>query len=304
MLTDEEVLRIYKDPNFFASFGGVRQFRDALFAEYNEDVPLQRLTKILQSDENYLIYMKPKRKFPLRHYDVQSFGSLVQMDLAFMPNYQGFKYFLLLIDAFSKHIYCKSLKEKSAGQIREAFEKIYNEEFQSPIYKLESDQGTEFTGNKKYFKEKHIYFHTKVQKHKASFAEHAIYLVKIKLYKILRSELTQDWVQYLPTVVKALNDRPVKALGNVKPSTINSFLDDVKIRAAQSANNINPYHEPDYQTQNQNQAEYENSKRKFQLGSFVYLDFKQTAFDKSFDSQISSFFWLHYILGLLITKSN
>lgn len=300
MLSDEEVLKIYKDPNFFASFGGVRQFRDALFAEYNEDIPLQRLTKILQTDENYLIYMKPKRKFPLRHYDVQSFGSLVQMDLAFMPNYQGFKYFLLLIDAFSKHIYCEALKEKSASQIKEAFEKIYSEDFQSPIYKLESDQGTEFIGNKKYFKEKKIYFHTKVQRHKASFAEHAIYLVKLKLYKILRSELTQDWVQYLPIVVKALNDRPVKALGNVKPSSINSFLDDVKIREAQSTNKVNPYHEPDYESQNRNQAAYEASSNKFQLGAFVYLDFKQMTFDKSFDTQISILFMFANNLSLKI----
>lgn len=289
MLTDEEILKIYKDPNFFASFGGVRQFKDALFAEFNENVPLKKLTEILQKDENYLIHMKPKRKFPIRHYDVQSFGSLVQMDLAFMPNFNGFKYFLLLIDAFSKHIYCEPLKDKSASKVQAAFEKIVTEQFKSPIYKLESDQGTEFTGNKSYFKEKNIYFHTKVQKHKASFAEHAIYLVKIKLYKVLRSQLSQDWVKFLPIVVKALNDRPVKALGNVKPSSINSFLDDVKIREAQTKNNIvQSYVEPDYKTQNSNQSSYETSGNKFQLGTYVYLDFKQNTFDKSFDSQIST----------------
>jgi Integrase core domain len=288
MFSDEEILKIYKDPNFFASFGGVRQFRDALFAEFQENVPLQRLTKILQTDENYLLHMKPRRKFPVRHYDVKSFGSLVQMDLAFMPKYQGFSYFLLLIDVFSRHIYCEALKEKSAGQIKVAFEKIY-ENFQSPIYKLESDQGTEFIGNKKYFKSKNIYFHTKVQKHKASFAEHAIYLVKIKLYKILRNELSQDWVHYLPIVVKSLNDHPVKSLGNVAPGTINTFLDDVKVRAAQSENKVESYSEPDYKTQNKNQATYEASSSKFQVGAYVYLDFKQTAFDKSFDTQISLF---------------
>ena len=55
-----------------------------------------------------------------------------------MPEFDGYKYILLVIDVFSKHMYARPLKDKSAKTVGEAFEDIYNE-FQSPIFKLESD---------------------------------------------------------------------------------------------------------------------------------------------------------------------
>jgi len=60
------------------------------------------------------------------------------MDLAFMPEFNGYKYFLVVIDVFSKHIYTRPLKEKTAKVVGLAFEDIYKE-FESPIFKLESD---------------------------------------------------------------------------------------------------------------------------------------------------------------------
>ena len=56
-----------------------------------------------------------------------------------MFEFEGFKYFLVVIDAFSKHIYTEPLKDKSSKTVGNAFQKIYKE-FGSPIVKLESDQ--------------------------------------------------------------------------------------------------------------------------------------------------------------------
>jgi len=60
------------------------------------------------------------------------------MDLAFMPEFEGFKYFLVMIDVFSKHIYTRPLKDKTAKAVGQAFQDIYKE-FKTPIFKLESD---------------------------------------------------------------------------------------------------------------------------------------------------------------------
>ena len=81
MLTDQEILQLYKDPKFAGSFSGVRIFRDFLYGEKHELVSVKRLYSILKQDPIYLQHMKPIRKFPIRHYDVQSFGNTVQMDL-------------------------------------------------------------------------------------------------------------------------------------------------------------------------------------------------------------------------------
>lgn len=104
----------------------------------------------------------------------------------------------------------------------------------------------------------------------------------------LRSELSQDWVKYLGQTVENLNKRHVKALGDVAPIEINSFYDDVKIRSAQATKKVEVYREPNYKQQIQSQNNYSSeNKTPFKEGAYVYLDLKSSAFDKSYDMQIS-----------------
>ena len=286
MLSDEEILRLYKDPNFVASFTGVRNFRNFLFTDLGENVSEKRLYGILKKDPNYIMHMKPVRKFPTRKYDIKSFGELVQADLADMFEYEGFKYFLVVVDAFSKHIYAEPLRDKTAASVGKALELVFKK-FETPITKLETDQGKEFIGNKSLFKQHNIIFKTKHLANKASFAEGAIRLIKRKLYMMMRSELSKNWLKYLAITVESLNSRHIKSLGGVQPKEINSFIDDVKIRHAQEQNCILPFEEPSFREQNQNQADYlKDPKSTFKIGDYVYLDFKRSAFDKSYDTQV------------------
>jgi len=133
-----------------------------------------------------------------------------------------------------------------------------------------------------------IYFHTKTGKNKAGYAEHAIGLIKRRLYSALRSKLSKDWVTYLEPTVKNLNERHIKSLGGFQPKNANSFLDDVNIREAQRKQGIKPYKDPPFLDQLENQRKFnEDDKKPFEIGSYVYLDAKTTTFDKSFDTQIS-----------------
>ena len=102
----------------------------------------------------------------------------------------------------------------------------------------------------------------------------------------MRSEISDDWPSFLPLVVDALNHKPIKALGNVSPSEINSEWDDEKIQKAQEEKQIKVYHEPDWQTQNKNQDDYLKSKNPLQPSSFVYVDKKTEIFNKSFFAQV------------------
>jgi len=86
--------------------------------------------------------MKVQRSFPRRSYDIQSYGDVTQADLAFMPESpEGYKYFLVLIDAFSRRMFAEPIKTKSSEEVGKAFEKIFSE-FGSQITKLETDQGS------------------------------------------------------------------------------------------------------------------------------------------------------------------
>ena len=127
----------------------------------------------------------------------------------------------------------------------------------------------------------------------ANFAEHMVYLVKKRLFMMMRSKVSDDWVYFLPLVVNALNKKPIKALGYLSPSEINSEWDDNKVRAAQRAEKIKPYHEPDWKTQNENQENYlKNQRQHLQPGAFVFVDKKVGVFNKSFFAQVSSFLLL------------
>ena len=285
MLSDEDIIEKYRDINFAGAFSGARNFQVFLKTELNEDIPLTRIYQILKKLPFYVISQKPIRRFPRRKYSIAGFGCLMQSDLAFMFEKNGYKYFLVLIDVFSRHLYVEILKDKSANTVKKAFEKIFST-LTSPITKIETDEGGEFVGLKSFFKKEKILFSIKAGTNKASFSEHIIYLIKRRLYMMMRSEVSTDWPQFLPLVVDSLNKKHIKQLGNISPSEINSDLDDVKIRDAQKLNNVSVYQEPSWKQQNMNQENFSSSGNAFQVGQHVYMDKKTEVFDKSFFAQV------------------
>ena len=286
MLTDDEIAEKYRDISFPGAFSGARNFQMLLKTDFNEDIELKRIYSILKKQPFYVISQKPIRRFPRRSYWVSGFGILMQSDVAFMFEKNGFKYFLVLIDVFSRHLYVEALKDKSAPTVRKAFQKIFSS-FTSPITKIETDEGGEFTGLKPIFKKEKIIFNIKTGTNKANFAEHAIYLIKKRLYMIMRSEISTDWPTFMPSVVEALNEKPQKKLGNFSPSEINNELDDAKVHEAQKRKHIEVYEEPDWKQQDKNQDNYLKSNSPLQIGQYVYLDKKIEVFDKSFFSHVS-----------------
>ncbi len=285
MVTDKKLLQLWRSPNFFGSYRGVKTFQILLKTDLNIDVTQERLYKLLKTDPIFLIHQKPQRNFQRRSYDLQNYGELVQADIAYMFDYDSYKYFLLVVDCFSSKIFVSPLKSRDSATVAKEFEKILSE-INAEVYEIQTDGGKEFLGPcAKLFKKKKILFRRKFGKNKANFAEHSILMVKQKLYKLLRGLLTQNWPKYLSQVVESLNNTPMKKLGWLKPSSIVSEKDSVKVRNAKVEHNIESYNEPNYQTQRENQANYELSDNLHQ-GDFVYLDFDEKLFDKSFDVSV------------------
>jgi hypothetical protein len=286
MVTDKKLLELWRSPNFAGSYRGIKTFQILLKTDLNIDVSQDKLYKLLKTDPIFIIHQTPQRKFLRRSYDLQNYGELVQADIAYMFEYDSFKYFLLAIDCFSSKIFVVPLKSRDSSTVAKAFEKIFAE-FKSEIYELQTDRGKEFLGPcQKLFKQKHILYRKKIGKNKANYAENGILMVKRKLYKLLRGLLTQNWVKYLPKVVESLNNTPIKKLGWLKPSSINSERDSVKVRLAKESQNINTFSEPDYKTQRKNQQKYDES-NDLKTNDFVYLDFDEKLFDKSFDVSVN-----------------
>ena len=100
MLSDEDILKLYQDPNFPGSFSGVKNLRHFIKTDLNENVSEQRLYSVLKTLPNYIYQLKPIRKYPTRNYVSDSFGELMEIDLGFMAMFNKFRYFFVLGGCF------------------------------------------------------------------------------------------------------------------------------------------------------------------------------------------------------------
>ena len=284
MISDEELLKLWKDPNFEGSFRGLKTFQSVLKRNLNIDVSTKRLHNILSAEPIFLIHQK-RPKVVRRHYYLHNYGELVQMDLAQMFPLNGFKYFLLVVDCYSSKLFVTSLKNKDADTVSHALTKIFKK-FGGQIYKLESDRGTEFVSSqvKQLYKRFKIYYKSKFGKNKASFAERYIYIVKRKLYMLLRSQLSENWVKYLPIVVDGLNKTPIKKLGYLMPNSIGSESDSVVVDFRKKSNNLPKL--PTFSIQETNKNIYQRNKSHLQPGDFCYKFYDEKLFDKKYNISV------------------
>ena len=82
------------------------------------------------------------RRFPRRHYSIHGFPSLFQSDLAEMKESNGYKYILVIVDAYTLFLMTKAIKRKNSETIVEEFKTVFRK-FGSPMV-LETDAGTKF----------------------------------------------------------------------------------------------------------------------------------------------------------------
>lgn len=287
MLSDTEILKLWRSPTFEGSYSGIKTFQIFLHLNLNEDISENRLYKILKDDPIFLIHQKSPKIIERRKYDLRFYGELVQIDIAYMFPFEDYKYFLLLIDCFSSKIFTAPLKQKDSKSVSIALENLIKE-FKSQIYEIQSDQGTEFKGaTKEIFKKHKILFKIKQGRNKANFAENGILIVKRRLYKLLRGTLSQDWIKNLAKVTVDYNNTPLKHLGYLTPNSITSEFDSINVQNSKEKYNQTIYTEPSYKNQRKNQLNYNLNPKNLKEGDFVYINFPEKQFDKSFDTQVN-----------------
>ena len=295
-ISDKELLKLWRDPTLSLSYRGARSFQILLKTDLDISVSLGRIYRVLRQDPIYLQHKKPIRNFTRRFYYLTHYCEVLQMDLASMYEYDGYNYFLLVVDIFSSKIYAQALKDKSSYTTALALKKLLAK-FGAVPSMIECDQGKEFLGDvKKLLTKEHIVLKFKYGKNKAAIIEHYIYLLKKRLFMLLRGTLSKNWVGHLEKICDDMNKTPLKRLGWLKPSDINTFRDSILVNEEKKAHNIPILKEPSFEEQQQKQKDYESStKNKFQVHSYVLLDFKETPlFDKSFDVSVKKIY--HFML--------
>ncbi|KYQ93229.1 hypothetical protein DLAC_05872 [Tieghemostelium lacteum] len=172
----------------------------------------------LEKQELYQLYKIPKKDKGLNIPRIQEFEENYkqQADLLFLPDDEGFKYVLVVVDLGNRLTDAEPLKTKYSSEVKEAFEEIYKRGILKLPVQIQMDPGSEFKGEtKKYFEDEGVDIrYGIVGRHRnQALVESRNKSIGSALHKrmtaeeILTGEVSRSWVSDLPVIIKSLNKR-------------------------------------------------------------------------------------------------
>ena len=200
---------IYYDVSNPVSFGGVyKLYKQAKKDGHNYTI--KDITKWLQTQDTYTIFKPIRRKFQRPRVVVSQKDGLWMADSVYMDKWykynNGFKYFVLIIDVFTRWAWAVPLKTLTSEEVTKAFLKILKTRKCSTLV---TDNGSEFRGKFEKMLEhqgvKHV--RTKNEDTKAVYAERLVKTIKTKLTRNMYHRQTYDWVNFLPKAIHSYNYR-------------------------------------------------------------------------------------------------
>lgn len=168
---------------------------------------------------------KPVRKyFKRRRVIVKGINDLFQADLVEMIPYakvnKGHKYILVVINVFSKFVWCEPVKTKSGKNVTEAMKKILSD-VKVPPKNLQTDMGKEFYNKefKKLMDEMKINHYSSYTSLKASVVERVNRTLKNKMWKLFSLHGNYKWLNFLSDIVAEYNNTKHRTIG-MKPKNV------------------------------------------------------------------------------------
>ena len=179
----------------------------------------------LINQETYQIHTSPPKKYPTESIVVESIGEMVDGDILHLPLEKqrlnkNYKFLLACIDLFSRKVYFKLLRHKSAITTKEAFEELLDEGMLCKT--LRTDAGGEFTGKKfqEMLHEKGIAHITAYGHVKANYIERWNRTFQDKLYRWMYQNNTSVFVDVIPDLIRSYNNT-VHSTTGFKPLEVN-----------------------------------------------------------------------------------
>lgn len=213
---------------------------------------------------------RPARKnFKRRRVVLKGLNDLFQADLVEMIPYaksnKGFRYILVVIDAFSKYVWAYPVKRKTGKSVAEAMKKVFLSSKGTPK-NLQTDMGKEFYNSEfKTLMDKFTINHYSTYSNmKSSIVERVNRTLKNMMWKEFSMQGSYKWLQLLPNIVKQYNSTKHRTTG-YKPIEVNRH-NEKKI-----LNNAYNYLKT-----------VDVKKAKFKLGDYVRISKHRSAFSKGY----------------------
>ena len=210
MLTKEQrnyLSSIYFDPANPAAYSGLEMTWSAIRSEGK--VTKRQLKEWLLEQDTYTSYFPVRRKFkrprtvsPAVDY---YWGSDVAYMLQFADENDGYGYFVVFIDLFSRFARVKPLKTLRGREMVDVMKLVFAT--RQPRY-LYTDAGSEYTNRQvqSYLKNESIRQYTSRNEKKVAHAERLIKQLKRKLLQYMNEKNTYKWFDVLSDVVQAYNN--------------------------------------------------------------------------------------------------
>lgn len=235
----------------------------------------KEVNEFLHEQDVYTKHKPVKKIFQRERVYVHYPDQQWQADLAFMVKYsrenEGHKYFLSVIDCFSKYAWTFTLKNKKPEGIVEAFKQIFKESKRKPE-RLQTDEGTEFKGKfSEFCKEQNInLFSTNNKDIKAGIAERFNRTIEEKIEKVLTQNDNNNWIAILPDLMTNYNNSYHRSIGMAPIEAIKKENSEIV------HNNLFP-----------NSNEVRAKKPKYKVGDTVRTKINKKAFAKGYEQNFS-----------------
>lgn len=200
---------IYFDPASPAAFSSLDKLYKFVRKDGKYVLGKNKIRKWLLRQESYAVHREDRSRFKRRrviapYKDYQFDADTADMSF-YVSHNNGYKYFVLLIDIFSRYVWTVPLKTKTGQEMVKALKSVFS---QRKCHQLRTDKGTEYLNRftAAYFKEIGIkHFETQNQP-KSNYAERAIRTIKARLHRYMTYKQTHKWIDVLKEITNSYNN--------------------------------------------------------------------------------------------------
>lgn len=209
----------YFDPSQPGSYSSFEKF----YKTVKDKVSRQDLRNGLLETDAYTLHKYKRKHFKRNRIIVGGLNQQWEADVAFMNDLakdnDGYKYFVVFIDCFSRYLYTHPLKTKEGKEMVQVMKTIFERKIPQ---KLRTDAGGEFLATvvQKYLKQNDIEHIVTSNETKAAIAERVIKTIKKRLYRYFTHTNTQRWIDILSDVTSSYNNTFHRSI-QMKPSNVN-----------------------------------------------------------------------------------
>jgi hypothetical protein len=206
------------------SYAGPQKLFRVLNKKYPNQFTVHFVKKWLNKQDAYALQKQVRHNFKTARVHVSSIDEQFDIDLMSVANLakdnDGIQFLLCAIDIFSRFLWVRPLKNKTAKSVLAATKDIFR--VRKPT-KLRSDKGTEFVNRwfKKYLSEQDVYFFTTQNRPKANYVERVQRTIKTTMYRLMKHRRNYRYIDDLKQIVASYNATPHRSLNYVAPKDVN-----------------------------------------------------------------------------------